>query len=112
MKIGRNDPCLCGSGKKYKKCCAMFQEKPQRKVPELPPFITCNECGGQAPKETFTMLDTEGLTGIDLAFMGTCEDCEMPTIAATGDPAAVQYMMTQMNEEIEADKMGVEFFKS
>jgi SEC-C motif len=19
-KIGRNDPCLCGSGKKYKKC--------------------------------------------------------------------------------------------
>ncbi len=21
-KIGRNDPCACGSGKKYKKCCA------------------------------------------------------------------------------------------
>jgi len=21
MKIGRNDPCTCGSGKKYKKCC-------------------------------------------------------------------------------------------
>jgi len=21
MKLGRNDPCLCGSGKKYKKCC-------------------------------------------------------------------------------------------
>jgi len=21
MKIGRNDPCSCGSGKKYKKCC-------------------------------------------------------------------------------------------
>ena len=21
VKIGRNDPCLCGSGKKYKKCC-------------------------------------------------------------------------------------------
>ncbi|MFT4929149.1 MAG: hypothetical protein ACI8WB_005279, partial [Phenylobacterium sp.] len=20
-KISRNDPCLCGSGKKYKKCC-------------------------------------------------------------------------------------------
>ncbi len=20
-KIGRNDPCSCGSGKKYKKCC-------------------------------------------------------------------------------------------
>lgn len=22
MKIGRNDPCPCGSGQKYKKCCA------------------------------------------------------------------------------------------
>jgi hypothetical protein len=21
MKIGRNDPCSCGSGKKYKQCC-------------------------------------------------------------------------------------------
>ncbi|HLE85676.1 MAG TPA: SEC-C metal-binding domain-containing protein [Thermoanaerobaculia bacterium] len=21
MKIGRNDPCPCGSGKKYKRCC-------------------------------------------------------------------------------------------
>jgi hypothetical protein len=21
MKIGRNDPCVCGSGKKYKQCC-------------------------------------------------------------------------------------------
>lgn len=23
MKIGRNDPCPCGSGKKYKKCCLL-----------------------------------------------------------------------------------------
>ena len=22
MKIGRNDPCPCGTGQKYKKCCA------------------------------------------------------------------------------------------
>ena len=21
-KVGRNEPCLCGSGKKYKRCCA------------------------------------------------------------------------------------------
>ena len=21
MKVGRNDPCSCGSGKKFKKCC-------------------------------------------------------------------------------------------
>ena len=23
VKVGRNDPCTCGSGKKYKKCCIM-----------------------------------------------------------------------------------------
>jgi len=25
-KIGRNDPCPCGSGKKYKRCCIATQE--------------------------------------------------------------------------------------
>lgn len=24
--IGRNDPCYCGSGKKYKKCCRLREE--------------------------------------------------------------------------------------
>ncbi len=24
-KTGRNDPCPCGSGKKYKKCCLKLQ---------------------------------------------------------------------------------------
>lgn len=28
MKIGRNDPCPCGSGKKYKKCCTPKYDKP------------------------------------------------------------------------------------
>ncbi|WP_374700773.1 SEC-C metal-binding domain-containing protein [Aureimonas sp. D3] len=22
-EVGRNDPCPCGSGKKYKKCCGL-----------------------------------------------------------------------------------------
>ena len=28
-KLGRNEPCSCGSGKKYKKCCMGASEKPQ-----------------------------------------------------------------------------------
>lgn len=28
QKVGRNDPCPCGSGKKYKNCC-MNQERPK-----------------------------------------------------------------------------------
>ena len=27
QKIGRNDPCPCGSEKKFKKCCYMKREK-------------------------------------------------------------------------------------
>ncbi len=27
LKTGRNDPCSCGSGKKFKKCCAQKQEQ-------------------------------------------------------------------------------------
>ncbi len=26
MNVGRNDPCPCGSGKKFKKCCAAKRE--------------------------------------------------------------------------------------
>jgi preprotein translocase subunit SecA len=27
-KVGRNDPCPCGSGKKYKKCHGATEERP------------------------------------------------------------------------------------
>ncbi|MGD8342886.1 MAG: M24 family metallopeptidase, partial [Desulfobacterales bacterium] len=27
MKVGRNDPCPCGSGLKYKKCCLVKEEQ-------------------------------------------------------------------------------------
>lgn len=33
-KVGRNDPCPCGSGKKYKKCCGQNEAK----VADPPPF--------------------------------------------------------------------------
>jgi hypothetical protein len=27
MAVGRNEPCPCGSGKKYKHCCALKSQK-------------------------------------------------------------------------------------
>ena len=39
-KIGRNAPCPCGSGKKYKKCCLLLKESEaleQRKILEQNP---------------------------------------------------------------------------
>jgi hypothetical protein len=33
VKVGRNDACPCGSGKKYKKCCSSLQVVPSRAEP-------------------------------------------------------------------------------
>lgn len=37
LKLERNGPCICGSGKKYKKCClpAMPSFLPQQTVKDL-----------------------------------------------------------------------------
>ena len=38
QKTGRNDPCPCGSGKKYKKCCET-QEKPKKFIASVLPSV-------------------------------------------------------------------------
>ena len=35
-KVGRNEPCPCGSGKKYKKCCGGVGEGPHHPAPNGP----------------------------------------------------------------------------
>src|SRR2546429_2992745 len=41
MRVGRNDPCPCGSGQKYKKCCgAVIALQPARRK-----CGTCTACG-------------------------------------------------------------------
>ncbi len=39
MKIGRNDPCPCGSGKKYKKCCLNKETNPYGNSPYKGPPV-------------------------------------------------------------------------
>ena len=38
-KIGRNDPCACGSGKKYKKCCLASDEAAARAARPAPAAV-------------------------------------------------------------------------
>ncbi|PIE58314.1 MAG: preprotein translocase subunit SecA [Desulfobulbus propionicus] len=38
-KIGRNQPCFCGSGKKFKHCCRTVGERGQERVPEQNPQV-------------------------------------------------------------------------
>ncbi len=35
-KAGRNDPCPCGSGKKYKRCCLAKDEEAERVIAPVP----------------------------------------------------------------------------
>jgi hypothetical protein len=35
MKVGRNDPCTCGSGKKFKQCCERARAQRQRRGDSL-----------------------------------------------------------------------------
>ncbi|HSZ59674.1 MAG TPA: SEC-C metal-binding domain-containing protein [Tepidisphaeraceae bacterium] len=37
MKTGRNDPCHCGSGKKYKKCCLAKDQEESSRQAVIPP---------------------------------------------------------------------------
>jgi len=36
-RTGRNDPCPCGSGKKYKKCCLPKEKEARRGAERQPP---------------------------------------------------------------------------
>src|SRR5436853_5705938 len=55
-KIGRNDPCGCGSGEKFKKCC--LDRRPnvislpggERRRPTLPPGLTLREINPNTPE--------------------------------------------------------------
>ena len=40
QKCGRNDPCLCGSGKKFKKCCEGKSPIKRFQIERLQPQIT------------------------------------------------------------------------
>ena len=47
-RLGRNDPCPCGSGKKYKRCCLDSDRAPAREDGLPPPQIE--------PKQAYTLL--------------------------------------------------------
>jgi hypothetical protein len=52
MKIGRNDPCPCGSGRKYKKCC-----EPRLKTR---PLAAEHDSGGQLIGRPFIETEFQG----------------------------------------------------
>lgn len=64
MKIGRNDPCPCGSGRKYKHCCLKGPLAPETAVPSIP-LSALPAPVAEYAKEQQRMLDA----GIHLQFV-------------------------------------------
>lgn len=59
-RVGRNEPCPCGSGKKFKKCCLPHHEEITRKMPKNR-LKEMEDCSRQQEK-----LDKEIGRGFDL----------------------------------------------
>ncbi len=85
MKIGRNDPCPCGSGKKYKKCCLPLHERRGAGGPELGSFQEAEEYMGryvsgynQAPLEDFSGLSPNRMQQILTGTVGENKDFVEP----------------------------------
>jgi SEC-C motif len=76
LKTGRNDPCPCGSGKKYKKCCLAADEAIVRQVGEAREAEAAesvdldtrrrHEINGTTPAENRLFSEQKRAEGIDL----------------------------------------------
>lgn len=61
-KVGRNEPCPCGSGKKYKKCCLAQHEEARKSLPQ----DVVRDLEDQAQRRE--TLEKDILHGFDLLF--------------------------------------------
>ena len=65
VKIGRNAPCPCGSGKKYKKCCLMSKTGKEQKNGSSTKFIP-----------VYTQLDQLSNSVVDLIKQNRLDEAE------------------------------------
>ena len=66
-KIGRNDPCSCGSGKKFKKCCALKVDEisSRQRDEETAVSLALEWLAKVYPKQISEVLDTEFFGGLE-----------------------------------------------
>ena len=86
-KPGRNDPCSCGSGKKYKRCClAKDQEAertlaataaaPLRRLPDVAGEIAARLAAAYRVDDTEDELTTLSNAAVDLIHNGKLDEAE------------------------------------
>lgn len=76
-----------------------------------PDKLTCNSC--KTDFTDFQMLDTRGMSGLDLACVGHCPECGDVTWGLKGDPAICQAFVEQMMNDHDGElNLGVQKLKS
>jgi hypothetical protein len=85
-KIGRNDPCPCGSGKKYKKCC---EKSKQSQFNGLSPSIRMK--GGVRFDETVNGYIAIVHTWDNAECIGVPKEWHAPEVFQTEDKAMTYY---------------------
>jgi tetratricopeptide (TPR) repeat protein len=94
-KPGRNDPCHCGSGKKYKKCCLPKEEAEQREASAKDQAR--REAQAAAHRLTLREVKAELLAGL-----AEGEDQDDLTNLTTASNAAVDLVHAGKLEEAES----------
>lgn len=59
-KIGRNDPCPCGSGKKHKNCCLTAEQAPPSLLSRLPDVIKDERARAEVITRRWLGIEDEG----------------------------------------------------
>ncbi len=98
MKVGRNDPCSCGSGKKYKKCCMREHQEAAQAAAKLPehsaPLTDLeNSLALPAPAALSEAADIEAELSAEK--LNTMEEA-VAQLQASGDPAQMKKLQEQM----------------
>jgi hypothetical protein len=72
-KVGRNDPCHCGSGRKFKKCCAGKKEQEAAVETLVEKFVKAGNRDRHLRDQLFERMRPADLAQLDPATLGTNE---------------------------------------
>ncbi len=115
-KVGRNEPCPCGSGKKYKRCCALEEERAEQ--PAFPsgrfryepgsyggpgaghmPSILCYErYGADAWREHFCLVNANADTQDDPDAAAAIAHTHLEAAFACGGDGSVEAFAGSLKE--------------
>lgn len=92
MKVGRNDPCHCGSGKKYKKCHMREDQEAARQPMSA---SSAADLEGSVPLPAPVMNAEAGEASVPAEKIKGMEEAAAQ-LQASGDPAQMKKLQEQM----------------